>query len=661
MANRELKNVTETIGTLEADYRMLLDRSIDAIVVVDQNRIMRFVNPAAETILGGKAEELLGESFPFPLETNEVTDFAITHSDGEPAMAEMRVIEIEWQGEDAYLVSLRDVTEYRRTEEAFRTSEGRYKALTDNLNIGLYRNTPGPRGRFIEVNPAHFKMFGYGSKEEFLAVDIADLYQNPGDREKFSEKLSRLGSVKEELRLKKKDGTPFIGLVSAVAVKDENGRALYFDGIIENITKRKRAETLLQESEKKYRLLIENSNAAISMINSDGVFILLNKVAAANMDGKPDDFIGKSLYDIFPEDVADGPMETIREVVRSGKGQTSEGLIKLPIGERWISANVQPVIEPDGGISSVQIISQDVTRYKKIEEMLRQREEALRQSSEREDQAFAQGRLEIVDTILHNIGNAMNSVTIGTDTIQSLVMDKLTPYLSSLADAVKEHQDDFGDYVENDPQGQKVAPFIIALADEFGGSNGKLVEAVDRVAERVERVADIIRTVKYVSGRPYRKNINLKEAVNTAITVLRDSIESRDIEIRPNCDKAPDEISTQGSLFHQMLVNLVKNSVEAIDDLRELEGINKTHFIEIICYAEAGSLILEVTDNGIGIEKEMLEVIFRPGYTTKKSGTGFGLHSIANFVKGCDGQIQALSDGLGKGATMRIVLPLSEE
>jgi len=85
--------------------------------------------------------------------------------------------------------------------------------------------------------------------------------------------------------------------------------------------------------------------------------------------------------------------------------------------------------------------------------------------------------------------------------------------------------------------------------------------------------------------------------------------------------------------------------------------LDGTPFIKIKCYLESGSFILEVTDNGIGVEKDKLDAIFRSGYTTKDSGSGLGLHLIANFVGGCGGQIEALSDGIGKGATMRIALP----
>jgi signal transduction histidine kinase len=279
----------------------------------------------------------------------------------------------------------------------------------------------------------------------------------------------------------------------------------------------------------------------------------------------------------------------------------------------------------------------------------------------REAQAYAQGRLEIIDTILHNIGNAINSVTIGIGTIQeNLVNSKLERHLFSLANATKEHQDDFSDYVRSDPQGQKVAPFIIALADEFAKRDEELAKTVSRVRERAEHIADIIRAEKMLGRKSvYSKDISLREAIDNATVVLRDSIRKRGIDISIDCNSAPEEISTQESQFHQMLVNLIKNSIEAIDDLEVSGGMSDTPFIKINSYIESDSLILEVNDNGIGIEKDNLDIIFRSGYTTKDSGSGLGLHLIANFVNECGGQIVASSDGIGRGANMRVTLPLS--
>ena len=105
-----------------------------------------------------------------------------------------------------------------------------------------------------------------------------------------------------------------------------------------------------------------------------------------------------------------------------------------------------------------------------------------------------------------------------------------------------------------------------------------------------------------------------------------------------------------------MLVNLCKNSIEAIDELIRSGVLNKTPRIEIKAYTSGDFLYLDVTDNGIGIEKKNYKLIFTAGYTTKKSGTGLGLHSSANFVIGSGGKIYSLSEGIGKGTTMRIML-----
>ena len=130
-------------------------------------------------------------------------------------------------------------------------SEEKYKTLTNNLHVGIYRNTTGSNGRFIEANPAIVKMFGFDNREKFLSVNVSDLYQNPDDRNSYNEKMLKHGFVnKYEIKLKKKDGTLFDGSVSAVAVKDANGKVKYYDGIIEDVTGKRALELQLQQAQK---------------------------------------------------------------------------------------------------------------------------------------------------------------------------------------------------------------------------------------------------------------------------------------------------------------------------------------------------------------------------------------------------------------------------
>ena len=101
-----------------------------------------------------------------------------------------------------------------------------------------------------------------------------------------------------------------------------------------------------------------------------------------------------------------------------------------------------------------------VTVFRDVTERVRA-EEALAQ-------AFAQGRLEVMDTILHNIGNAITSVAIGIGTLkEELANNPLIERLAALSETVQEHAEDWGDYVQHDPQGQQVRPFLLALAADF--------------------------------------------------------------------------------------------------------------------------------------------------------------------------------------------------
>lgn len=147
--------------------------------------------------------------------------------------------------------TLSNILDRKQAEDALRQSEEKYKTLTNNLHVGIYRNTAGPKGRFLEANPAIVKMFGYQNRDEFLSVRVTDLYQNPDDRKNFNEKMFRNGFViNEELQLKKKDGTLFIGSVSTVAVKNEKGEVSYYDGVIEDITKHRQLESQLQNAQR---------------------------------------------------------------------------------------------------------------------------------------------------------------------------------------------------------------------------------------------------------------------------------------------------------------------------------------------------------------------------------------------------------------------------
>ena len=456
------------------------------------------------------------------------------------------------------------------------------------------------------------------------------------------------------------------GVFVSVSGRPLNARAGAHAGgvsVFRDVTRQKQADAELAQAMAELRqqnelmdTTFKSISDAIVVANAAGDFLYVNPAA--------EEIVGMGATDAPQEEWADryGTFHPDRETpiateelpliraIRRGESVDEEDVFirnrNRPEGV-YIRVSARPLLNDIGGIRGGVIVFRDVTAQVFAEEALAQ--------------AFAHGRLEIVDTILHNIGNAITSVTTGIETVhRSLENDRIGRRLDALAAALTEHRDGWIDYLQHDPQGRKVLPFVIDLAAGLATRNDELIKTVGRVRDRANRIADIVRTQKELGPAGMdRKDIDLREALSATVRVMRDSIAKRRIRTSIDCRRAPREIRVRESQFHQMLVNLIKNAIEAIDDRVAAQGLDGVPRIRITAYADGKFLHLEVTDNGIGIATRDTRVLFAPGYTTKPSGSGLGLHSAANFVIAAGGRIQPVSDGLGTGTTMRVTLPLS--
>ena len=259
----------EALRESEHQYRTILESAPDSITIIriDDGCYIQ-VNECFCQMTGFTREEALNKT-PYDLnifnkkDWNHLLDILIEKErindldiklksrDGTTIDTLLSARILRYCGNDCLITVITDITARKQAEGLLKESEIRYKTLTNNLNVGVYRNTVGSKGEFIEANPAIVKMFGFHSKDEFLSVDVASLYQNPNDRNLFNKKMLEKGFVRnEELNLRKKDGTPIIGSVSSVVVKNENEKVKYYDGIIEDVTERKRLESQLQQAQK---------------------------------------------------------------------------------------------------------------------------------------------------------------------------------------------------------------------------------------------------------------------------------------------------------------------------------------------------------------------------------------------------------------------------
>jgi sigma-B regulation protein RsbU (phosphoserine phosphatase) len=266
----------------------------------------------------------------------------------------------------------------KQAQEALRQSEEKFRTLIENIAVGIFRSTPDPKGWFLEVNTALVQMLGYENKGELLAKDVCEIYQSLEDRLRFCEKISKNGFVKhEEFNFRKKDGTPIVVSNTAMAVRNSNGEIVYFDGIVEDITERKRAEEELYVQKTYFEKLFNSAPEAIILHDNNDTIVNVND-EFTKMFGYPrEEAIGKQINDLvaseeFKDDAAELSYKVVHgeRVERDTKRKRKDGTLI----DVWI---LGAPITHDGEQMGVYAIYRDITERKRAEEArMRLREEA---------------------------------------------------------------------------------------------------------------------------------------------------------------------------------------------------------------------------------------------------------------------------------------------
>jgi len=267
---------------------------------------------------------------------------------------------------------VRDRTaELQAANAALQESEARYRSLVDNLSVGVFRVTTESGGRFIQVNPALARIHGYDSVEEFQKVKAAELYQHPRDRAEYLSQLREKGALRNyEVRLRKRDGTPIHGSLTVRLHRDAQAQPAWVEGVLEDITERKKAEEALRATEERYRTLAESSPDAIFILDRDGRLQYVNSTAAAWLKRAPEELIGLNQAKLFPPEIARSHQQAVREVFETGNSVHRDEPLTLPVGDRWVEVRLAPLYDARGVIASVMGISRDITERKHAEREL---------------------------------------------------------------------------------------------------------------------------------------------------------------------------------------------------------------------------------------------------------------------------------------------------
>jgi signal transduction histidine kinase/DNA-binding LacI/PurR family transcriptional regulator len=262
------------------------------------------------------------------------------------------------------------------------------------------------------------------------------------------------------------------------------------------------------------------------------------------------------------------------------------------------------------------------------------------------EQAHRSGMAEIASGILHNVSNILNSVSVSIQLIKELIHDAPIESLVKANQLLEENIDHLDSFLGKDPRGKKLTQFYIKLGESFNDVQTRWLENIYRLAEKINLINDIVTAQQNYTGiRSTLEELDVIPIIEDALKMNLPSLEKYHIKIVRNYDFLAKAFIQRTKLFH-VLVNLITNAKDAMLEVPE----SKRKLV--ITTKEVGNeKQIRISDTGHGISPDLLESIFAYGYTTKKDGHGFGLHSCANYMTEMEGKIWAESDGPGKGAS----------
>jgi PAS domain S-box-containing protein len=393
----ERTHAEAALAASDAELRALFTSMEDVVLVIDRNGVYLKVATTNPELLVVPSGGLVGKTLRdvFPLEQAEnfihvvqkVLDTKQTSQIEYDLNISGRTVWFETSispmTENSTLWVARDITERFMAEKALLEAEKNYHSLFENIPDGVYRSTID--GKFLSVNPALVRIFGYSSADEFLKVDIArDLYINPDARQSWSTILMQKGELRNaEASMRRKDGHKINVLENTQVIRDWQGNALYFEGTLTDITERRKAEDALRQSESSLQAVLQSTADGILAVGPDNNVLYANerfadiwRIPKKIMASKDDALLLQSVLDQLCDPLIF--LKKVQDLYRSRK--ESFDTINFKDG-RVFERLSRPLIQ--GSKIQGRVWSfRDITARKMAEEQIRLSEERYRMLAE---------------------------------------------------------------------------------------------------------------------------------------------------------------------------------------------------------------------------------------------------------------------------------------
>jgi len=595
----------------------ILEAFDDGIYVMNQDLVVEYMNSAMITEfgdgIGKKCHELVNqtdEKCPWCRSDEIFEGKKISREVYVPVVDKTYYLtELPFENEDGSILKLsvyRDITERKNREEMLRASEEDFTNLFEHVACGVFISSK--EGKFLNANRALLDMLGYGNKDEFLNIDIAnDLYVKPGERQKFKEMIERDGRVIDyEVEFKRKDGSTVPALLTGHVRYDQQGNVIGYEGLNIDITARKLMERQLKEAHDFINKIIQSSPNAITATDMKGNILIWNRAAEETIGYKAADVIGKmNIQKIYPDEKARKVMQMLRKPEHGGVGRLNAyPMLYVRQDGAVTEGNLSAAIIYDSSGKEIATVGSfvDLKERLEMERALRRTQEQLLQS----EKLAAMGRL--TSQIAHELNNPLYGIM---NTLELLK-------------------------TEISPESKRRKILEMALSETV-------------------RLSDLLRKMLSFSkpGQEEKQAVDINTVLDEILLLHEKQLQENDIKIKTSFAEALPQISASKDQLRQVFLNLVANARDAMPDGGTLS---------VITGCDPENVRIEITDTGVGIQKEHLKKIFDSFFTTKDSvkDVGLGLSVCYGFIKDHGGGIQVKSK-VNEGTTFSIAFPVYKE
>ena len=264
------------------------------------------------------------------------------------------------------------------------------------------------------------------------------------------------------------------------------------------------------------------------------------------------------------------------------------------------------------------------------------------------------GMAEIATNVLHNVGNILNSVNVSAGLVSSTLRSSSAQDLSRGVQLMNEHASDLGEYLTRDDKGRLLPGFLNSVAQALAREQQGVIEELNNLTRSVDHIKDVVATQQsYAVGTSVIEPVQICDLAEDALRMNGDALARHQVTVVREFAPVPVTRLDRARVL-QILVNLISNAKNAMQDMQDASR-RLTLRVDV---AAGSHLRVQVKDEGEGIPSQNLTRIFAHGFTTRKGGHGFGLHSCALTARQMGGTLSVHSDGPGRGATFTLELPI---